>query len=1160
MRLTELSLENYGGFANRELTIPETAGLTLVFGANEAGKSTCLEAISDFLFSIPKNTQRGSLFGYDGMRIGASMRLVDGTSLTLKRRKGNGRTLADAAGTAFEDSILAPVLGAITRDRFETLFGLNHETLRNGGERLLHAEGEIGRLIVEAGGGLRALVSRLDDLGAEANLLFDTRRSASRLYYQQLAVFEAADKTARGAQLSRETYEQSRRAAIAAEKSLSGLRDERRNLAISRSKLERGLRVSPHLRQLDHLTTALAAYEDIAFFPADFAARARAAADARDAAVNAQERAVERQDRIKARLDAIFVDLPLKERESDIRSLGERALHVSKARSDRANRQAEIDKGEAEMASLRQMLGVTPDTDLLPLLPGQAALEKIRRLADEATERRPGLANAEQRAIELQEKISVLDDRLDTARQKGFDVPSEASSSAFASLAAQKSSLLARQQQLDAGTVTLSTALTALGFRSLEELAAFACPSADDIRAEKIAQEGLAAQIDAQAQLKRQAQRDIATAEREAADLEASGRIATDASLAEARELRTEAWTPIRSSYVDGQLPEDGNVREQGAAAFDAALTSADELADRRAEEAERAASFAQTHRRIAEGKDRVSAAQEEESAFTQHYERRVAAWSNSLPEAHARHADLPALLLFAEKRHQLLQDAEKLGQEANALHLENAQLAPTTDLLERVERGRGLDPSQPFGERVGAVQSAISRHEQAHADFLRDERDRADLLRQHKTSETDLRDLRAAQATWDAAWPLACSVLGLSGDIAPAQGSDAAAEWANARGVLSAIGQSRHRLKRMDEDEALLGSDVAAVAAQLQIEVGSDCVVAAQMLVTRLDANVIAQTQYDGLLPDYEEAKVDRGLAQDALTAADEQLASLAAIVKLEATTVPLADAAARCEARAALLREKSQAEHTASEIGDGLDLLSLRTEWGGRDLDEIRAELEDQTSRAAEVESEIEAAVLAEKQALDELAGYLSESQVNHAVAEREAASAQMHLALERYLELSVAHDLVISAMATIRSEQQDPLILRAGALFAATTLGEFSGIETDIDDKGQPVVVGRRANGGRTSVAMMSDGTRDQLFLAFRLASLENYAEATEPLPFIADDILVHFDDDRGRSTLELLGEFGKKNQVLLFTHHRSVRDMAMPLVERGDASVIDLARPA
>ena len=71
-------------------------------------------------------------------------------------------------------------------------------------------------------------------------------------------------------------------------------------------------------------------------------------------------------------------------------------------------------------------------------------------------------------------------------------------------------------------------------------------------------------------------------------------------------------------------------------------------------------------------------------------------------------------------------------------------------------------------------------------------------------------------------------------------------------------------------------------------------------------------------------------------------------------------------------------------------------------------------------------------------------------------------------------------------------------------------------------------------------MSDGTRDQLYLAFRLASLENHAASTEPLPFVADDILVHFDDPRSVATLDLLAKFGETNQVLLFTHHERIRD--------------------
>jgi uncharacterized protein YhaN len=363
-----------------------------------------------------------------------------------------------------------------------------------------------------------------------------------------------------------------------------------------------------------------------------------------------------------------------------------------------------------------------------------------------------------------------------------------------------------------------------------------------------------------------------------------------------------------------------------------------------------------------------------------------------------------------------------------------------------------------------------------------------------------------------------------------------------------------------MDEDEASLAKDVRSLATELAIEIGEDCVVAAQMLLARFTDNATAQTQYDGVLPDFEEAKVEAEQAQEALGTAREELTTLAASAKLDGgDDGALLDAASRCEARTALCDEIALAERTATDVGDKLDLAALRAEWDERDLDEVRAELTEQSSRATEIESEIEAAILAEKAAKDDLAAYLSQSEVNHAVAEREAAAAQMHLALERYLELSVARELVTSAMATIRAEQQDPLIARAGELFTATTLGEFAAIETDIDDKGHPVVVGRRANGGIAAVATMSDGTRDQIFLAFRLASLENYASATEPLPLIADDILVHFDDERSRSTLNLLAEFGKRNQVLLFTHHRSVRALAEPLMLQGLANIIDLDGP-
>ena len=51
-------------------------------------------------------------------------------------------------------------------------------------------------------------------------------------------------------------------------------------------------------------------------------------------------------------------------------------------------------------------------------------------------------------------------------------------------------------------------------------------------------------------------------------------------------------------------------------------------------------------------------------------------------------------------------------------------------------------------------------------------------------------------------------------------------------------------------------------------------------------------------------------------------------------------------------------------------------------------------------------------------------------------------------------------------------------------------------------------------------------------------------------------MHFDDERSKSTLELLAQFAETNQVLLFTLHRSVRNLAEPLVASGRANIIDL----
>ena len=119
---------------------------------------------------------------------------------------------------------------------------------------------------------------------------------------------------------------------------------------------------------------------------------------------------------------------------------------------------------------------------------------------------------------------------------------------------------------------------------------------------------------------------------------------------------------------------------------------------------------------------------------------------------------------------------------------------------------------------------------------------------------------------------------------------------------------------------------------------------------------------------------------------------------------------------------------------------------------------------------------------------------------------------------------------------------MLARAGALLGRLTLGRYTGLRADFDENDRPVLRCLRADGTRVPVEGLSDGARDQLYLSLRLASLERRAASAEPLPLVLDDILIHFDDERATAALAVLADHARTTQVVLFTHHARVVDLA------------------
>lgn len=126
------------------------------------------------------------------------------------------------------------------------------------------------------------------------------------------------------------------------------------------------------------------------------------------------------------------------------------------------------------------------------------------------------------------------------------------------------------------------------------------------------------------------------------------------------------------------------------------------------------------------------------------------------------------------------------------------------------------------------------------------------------------------------------------------------------------------------------------------------------------------------------------------------------------------------------------------------------------------------------------------------------------------------------------------------------------QAGEWFSRLTDGAYLGLRIDRDDPASPELMAVESARSEKPMSELSVGTRDQVWLALRLAAIVAAAEET-PFPLLLDDSLVQFDDTRARAALRLLYEVSERVQVIVFTHHEHLADLAEEVVPAGDLVV-------
>ena len=83
--------------------------------------------------------------------------------------------------------------------------------------------------------------------------------------------------------------------------------------------------------------------------------------------------------------------------------------------------------------------------------------------------------------------------------------------------------------------------------------------------------------------------------------------------------------------------------------------------------------------------------------------------------------------------------------------------------------------------------------------------------------------------------------------------------------------------------------------------------------------------------------------------------------------------------------------------------------------------------------------------------------------------------------------------------------------------------------------------------------SQGIKEQVYFALRLAAIDHLDADQERLPLFVDEVFVNWDEKRLSRAFELVEQVARQRQVFLFTCHEA---MASKL-EACDGMVVDLS---
>jgi uncharacterized protein YhaN len=1141
MRFLSLELEKFGAFDRLSLAFRRGARLHVVYGPNEAGKSTALAAVGALLFGVPERTAYTYRFQAHELRIGAEIVAADGRALAFRRRKGRKNTLQGSAGESLSDDALAPFLGALGEEVFRRSFGLDAAELRRGGEAMLKADGDLGAAMLEAASGLRGLVDLRKALDDEAEGVFGERKAGHRLFYQALDRFSAARDAIREKELRVDEWKTLNAEIGSLSGRLDAVRAERRAAEAERARLSRLKRSAPVLNDIREREARLADFADLPAFAPGEAERLESALDAARASAEGTAHAAADERRVAEELGRIAVDSSVLTEAPAIEALFQSSGGYAKEKRDLPRIQAEADSLLAALDGHARSLGLADADSLEPRRPTAAAKAELRRLIAEG---RKLAAAAAERSGRLAEEGKAVE-ALRAARENR---PPAADPRPLREKYAALGKIAERARRLAEARVEQSRAREDLAEAALQldppaaDLDAFArapMPRASDLAQFQAAFDEAREEAREAARTRESIEKEMREATGRIAALVAGRPLATAERIDEARAARDEAWRPLRASLIGASDPPPPAA---AVAEFERLKSEADRMSDDANADAGRLAKHAIETLRLDEATRRYALAQAAEGLASERMARTEREWRELWAGICVRPRPPADMREWASGVSQLLAERGKLRARQTKLDAEQRDLSCVEPILAALALESGLTAIDGLDCALLAERVERRLEEMAGAwEASREVETRyAEARRRLDEAAREEGEVAAQLANWRASWDAAVEAVALDAGASIEAAETALEVWdkafndaENHRDRARRVAGMKRNMDEFESDTRALVARCAPDAADLPCEAG------ARLLNERLVETRRAETQRIDAAARLELARQALMDARARQKASEEALASLAARLPEGADPAVILG---RERERALLAEALRQRRLHLIELADGVDEMRLEKEMMGFDPDAASARLAELARRDDElgrIENDLYAQRshrLREREVLEAGVG------AEEAWQQRRNAEAELLESARRWAVLKAASALLGGALERHRTARRDPLMTRAGAIFAMLTGGAFEGLDQSFDDDDELRLVGLRRGGERVLVAGLSEGTRDQLYLALRLAYIEDYASRAEAPPFVGDDIFASFDPARTGHGLEALAAIGDRVQPILFTHHAHVVEAA------------------